>query len=78
MRENFISEQTLQKFEQLVNEDKDIDKYNNVQSTFEGVVDDSIEDPFTNVLVHRPSKNFVWGLGQQTKRKKCIVSIIII
>jgi hypothetical protein len=27
-------------------------------------------------LVKRPSKNFVWGLGQQTKQKKCKYSLI--
>ncbi len=25
-----------------------------------------------NILVHRPLKNFVWGLGQKTKQKKCM------
>jgi hypothetical protein len=31
------------------------------------------EAPIENeYLVRRPSKNFVWGLGQQTKHKKCI------
>jgi hypothetical protein len=25
----------------------------------------------SNVLVHRPLKNFVWGLGEKTKQKKC-------
>jgi len=24
-----------------------------------------------NLLVHRPLKNFVWGLGQKAKQKKC-------
>jgi hypothetical protein len=33
-----------------------------------------ISEPISDVneyLVKRPSKNFVWGLGQQTKQKKC-------
>lgn len=36
--------------------------------------DDEDGDAFgedNNVLVHRPLKNFVWGLGEKTKQRKC-------
>ena len=29
-----------------------------------------------DILVNRPQKNFVWGLGNQTKQKKCILIFI--
>ncbi len=33
---------------------------------------DQIEDRFENVLVQRPPRGFVWGVGDQAKKKKRI------
>ena len=32
--------------------------------------EDKLEDRFENVLVQRPPKGFVWGVGDQAKKKK--------
>ena len=34
------------------------------------IQEDKIEDKFENVLVQRPPKGFVWGVGDQAKKKK--------
>lgn len=48
-----------------LNNEGSIDQQETIQTEGESLE----ENP---ILVQRPTKNFVWGLGQQTKQKKCI------
>lgn len=75
----FIDEKTLAKLQELIKDDKEnIDKgYKKVNPDIEDTIDENdasnIQSPENEkeLLVNRPAKNFVWGLGNQTKQKKC-------
>jgi len=70
-----IDEKTLAKLQDLIKNDKD-----NKNSEYKSINPENQEDEIYNtadnekeVLLHRPAKNFVWGLGNQTKQKKCMI-----
>jgi hypothetical protein len=63
-----LDEDTMKKLDELINNDPDSKKFHKINNEEEEFI--KIEEE-KSVLVHRPLKNFVWGLGQQTKQKKC-------
>jgi hypothetical protein len=63
-----LDEDTMKKLDELINKDPDSKKFHKINNQEEEFI--KVEEE-KNVLVHRPLKNFVWGLGQQTKQKKC-------
>jgi len=68
-----ISSKTLDKLKSLIEEDEKVNEnYKNPNTNTEEFqeAEENIEEK--EVIVNRPLKNFVWGLGQQTKQKKCI------
>lgn len=55
--------------DEFLNTNKSVNKNKEIEFS-----NQEIEDNFNQldgVLVHRPPKGFVWGLGQQTRKKKC-------
>jgi len=69
-----ISSKTLDKLKSLIEEDEKVkENYKNPNTNTEEFQE--VEENFEvkEVIVNRPLKNFVWGLGQQTKQKKCII-----
>lgn len=72
---NEIDPKTLEKLKSLIEEDeKEKVKENYKTPNTDSVENQEIlEENFEEkeVIVNRPLKNFVWGLGQQTKQKKC-------
>jgi len=73
-KENFLDEKTLNKLQELIKKDNNEETYKPLNDTDD--TNYNIEEE-KNVLVHRPLKNFVWGLGQQNKKKKCKIYFLI-
>jgi hypothetical protein len=83
----YIDEKMLAKLQQLINDDKENFNVNDFKSLNKPgtskVEEQELKstggeiNPRENVLVVRPSKNFVWGLGEQTKLRKCKLYNII-
>jgi hypothetical protein len=77
-KENFIDEKTLAKLQEFIKQDDlSKDKYKTINNTPNdnnnpNFVEEGFENEEKELLVNRPVKNFVWGLGNQTKQKKCI------
>lgn len=69
-KENMVDEKTFEKLQQLIEEDEENEKYKTIPSNNKQDAKTYEEDQ-KELLVKRPSKDFVWGLGQQTKQKKC-------
>ncbi len=72
-----IDEATLSKLQALIKNDKETENETNYKSIMEDQNKHIYQDESTEkeILVTRPAKNFVWGLGNQTKQKKCIIRI---
>ena len=74
-KQGFIDEDTLAKLKELIKEGEAKEEKENFKSfNKEKEEENKFNGEFMeekNVLVQRPLKNFVWGLGQQTKQKKC-------
>jgi ribosomal silencing factor RsfS len=68
VKENYIDEKALEQLQELIKKDESNKQgYKNLENSdepLENIIDEK------QVLVHRPGKNFVWGLGQQTKQRK--------
>ncbi len=67
----------MKRLKEIIQEDKDnLDEYKtfedeNTNSMITSNQLKSEEKEEKDYLVKRPTKNFVWGLGEQTKRRKC-------
>lgn len=70
----FIDENTLNSIQKLIDEDDNSGKYKHLETDFQGVVEGN--ETGSDILVQRPKKNFIWGLGQQTNKKKCKIILI--
>lgn len=77
---DILDKKALAKLEELIKEDETSNtEYKQINYRVDSKTEEENYDPeyFNNVLVHRPTRNFVWGLGQQTKQKKCKKNILI-
>jgi len=53
-------------------EDNNKRNHKNLSDKMDNEIEDEIENKFDGILVKRPHKGFVWGMGNQTNKKKCI------
>jgi hypothetical protein len=69
----YIDEKTLAKLQEYIKNDKDnkSSQYKPINPQDEEITQSESADIEKDILVNRPQKNFVWGLGNQTKQKKC-------
>ncbi len=80
-KKGIINKNTLAKLQSLIDQDKEKEEYKSINKSEENEQNNSVKlnDNFEDktVLVNRPLKNFVWGLGLQTRQKKCKKIFII-
>lgn len=71
-----MDSKTLEKLQSLIEEDKDnmtddfAEEFKKINVVVSKPSEEEENKKESEVLVHRPSKNFVWGLGHQVKKKK--------
>jgi hypothetical protein len=72
-QEDIIEDDALSKLQELINKDSKESNYKTLNNENDEFI--PIEEE-KNVLVNRPLKNFVWGLGHQTKQRKSKINFL--